>query len=419
MRPLIVVFGDPRIKIGLQLVDRAIDLFAKRHPIEFVEHSAMEALADAIGLRALGLGAAVIDVLNGKVELVFVALGAAKFGAAIGQHPRQPDAVLVVEWHHPVVEDLGGGDRRLAIIELGKGDLGIGVDHGLLIDPADTLQSTDIERILGAAITGAFALELAMRFLVGFGLLESGDLGFGQQDPVLRDLGFEGLEAVLDRRQIVALPHATHARRRDRQTLSFQRLRHPHLTPGRLLDRQVDHRLFDLRRRAVLQHWLAPADLLQRQLAAFLVKLLEAVKAIAAVAHHLAGLADPRFRRGRLLPSCLANSSKPSLARMIFCSWVMRGPSIPGGGSRSQLGVRTAPRPPAPFRKPTTNVRLSSSYYTSRTSPGARATAGAANGGSSPRRNGPAARPIRALSSPRWPARSTRPATSTRSSTAP
>src|SRR5215831_6501337 len=88
MGPLLIVLGDPRIKIGLQLVDRAIDLFAKRHPIEFVEHGAMKALANAIGLRALGLGAAVIDVLNGKVELVFVALGAAKFGAAIGQHPR-------------------------------------------------------------------------------------------------------------------------------------------------------------------------------------------------------------------------------------------------------------------------------------------------------------------------------------------
>jgi len=32
----------------------------------------MEALADAVGLRALGLGAGVIDVLDGQVKLVFV-----------------------------------------------------------------------------------------------------------------------------------------------------------------------------------------------------------------------------------------------------------------------------------------------------------------------------------------------------------
>jgi hypothetical protein len=56
-------------------------------------------------LRALGRGAAVIDVLDREVELVLVALGAAKLGAAIGQHARQPDSVLVVERHHSVVED--------------------------------------------------------------------------------------------------------------------------------------------------------------------------------------------------------------------------------------------------------------------------------------------------------------------------
>ena len=55
----------------------------------------MDALANAIGLRALGLGAGMVDVLNGEIELVFVALRAAKLGAAIGQHARQADAVLV------------------------------------------------------------------------------------------------------------------------------------------------------------------------------------------------------------------------------------------------------------------------------------------------------------------------------------
>ena len=83
------------------------------------------------------LGAAVIDVLDREIELVFVALGAAKLGAAIGQHARQADGVLVVERHHPVVEDLGRGNRRLTIIEFGKGDLGIGVDEGLLVEPPD------------------------------------------------------------------------------------------------------------------------------------------------------------------------------------------------------------------------------------------------------------------------------------------
>jgi hypothetical protein len=45
----------------------------------------------------------------------------------------QPDAVLVVEGYHPVIEDLGCGDRGLAVIELGEGHLGVGVDDRLLI----------------------------------------------------------------------------------------------------------------------------------------------------------------------------------------------------------------------------------------------------------------------------------------------
>src|SRR5262249_49772317 len=151
----------------------------------------MEALADSISLRALGLGATVIDILDGEVELVFVALGAAELGAAIGQHPTQPDAVLVVERHHPVVEDLGRGDRRLAVIELDEGHLGVGVDDRLLIDPAHALERADVEGVLGTAIAGTLALELAVRLLIGLGLLERDDLRLGQQDALLGYLGLE------------------------------------------------------------------------------------------------------------------------------------------------------------------------------------------------------------------------------------
>ena len=59
-------------------------------------------------------------------------------------------------------------------------------------------------------------------------------------------------------------------------------------------------RLFDLRRRAVLQDRLLAADLLQRQFTAFVVQLLEPVEAVAAIPHHLAGLADVAELLGQL-----------------------------------------------------------------------------------------------------------------------
>src|SRR5215469_17602511 len=71
-----IVFGDPSIKVGLQLVDRAVDLFTERHSIEFIQDGAMEAFTNSIRLGALGLGTAVINVLDGEIELILVALAA-------------------------------------------------------------------------------------------------------------------------------------------------------------------------------------------------------------------------------------------------------------------------------------------------------------------------------------------------------
>src|SRR6516225_10495 len=76
------------------------------------------------------------------------------------------------------------------------------------------------------------------------------------------------------------------------------------------------------------------ADLLQRQVAAFVVKLLETVEAVAAVAHHLAGLAHIAELLGELQQSNLGADN------LLF----------------GRHGVLNAPRrgasPPRPLRAP-------------------------------------------------------------------
>jgi len=37
--------------------------------------------------------------------------------------------VLLVERDHPVVEEIGGGERGLSVVELGEAELGVGVDE--------------------------------------------------------------------------------------------------------------------------------------------------------------------------------------------------------------------------------------------------------------------------------------------------
>jgi hypothetical protein len=77
------------------------------------------------------------------------------------------------------------------------------------------------------------------------------------------------------------------------------------LSPGRLLEREVDHRLFDLGRDPVFQYWFAPRDLLQRGFATFVVEFSESIKAVAAIAHHPARLRDVAELFGQLQQSYL------------------------------------------------------------------------------------------------------------------
>ena len=133
MRSDLVELAHPEIEVALQLLDRRVDLLAEGDLVELVEHGLVETLDNSVGLRALGLGSGMVSVLDRQIELVFVAVvGPAIFGPAIGEHALQGDAVLLVERDHPVVEQVCGGERGLAVVELGEANLGVGVDEGLL-----------------------------------------------------------------------------------------------------------------------------------------------------------------------------------------------------------------------------------------------------------------------------------------------
>jgi len=85
----------------------------------------VKSLTDPIGLRTLRLGARMVDVLQGQVQLVVVMLGiTAVFCAPDRSAFLAEILVFFEEWQDPVIEQIGGGHRRLAIIELGKDYLG-------------------------------------------------------------------------------------------------------------------------------------------------------------------------------------------------------------------------------------------------------------------------------------------------------
>jgi len=95
-----VAFDGLGVEIGLQVVDRVIDLLAERDPIKLVQDRAMEALVDAVGLRTVGFCAAVIGVLDREVWLVFVALCAAN-SVPRSVSIRDSRMPCTIKRHHP------------------------------------------------------------------------------------------------------------------------------------------------------------------------------------------------------------------------------------------------------------------------------------------------------------------------------
>ncbi len=81
--------------------------------IELVQHRLVEALRDAIRLRALRLGPEMVNIFHREIELVFVMPGiTAISGAATGQNTGELHFLFVEERHDPVIQE-AGGDRRL------------------------------------------------------------------------------------------------------------------------------------------------------------------------------------------------------------------------------------------------------------------------------------------------------------------
>jgi hypothetical protein len=109
---------------------------------------------------------------------------------------------------------------------------------------------------------------------------------------LLGGFGFQGLQPLAKGFQIMSQPDAAHARRGNEQTALGQLVGYAHLTEGRLLQGDFEHCFFDVLFDPILGTRFASADLAQGQLATLLVQLLEAVKAVAGIAHHLASLRD-------------------------------------------------------------------------------------------------------------------------------
>ena len=169
----------------------------------------MEAFADTVGLRAVGLRPGVLDVINRQKQLIVVPLWTtAELNTAIRQYADQVDAIVFQHWQNTVVEKIRSRDRRLGGMPLAGCDLRVSVDKRLLVDTVNTLDRADIVRVLRSQVAWVLDLYLAVNLVCGTLPLHRDNLRVGQQYSFLGDFGRQHFEPELAALQCVAKPDA-------------------------------------------------------------------------------------------------------------------------------------------------------------------------------------------------------------------
>jgi hypothetical protein len=104
----------------------------------------------------------------------------------------------------------------------------------------------------------------AVRLLLALGLFQRDELAFGENEAFLGDLGLQGLEPLLHRLEIMALPNRTDAGGRNRKAQLAQFIGETDLAEGGPRERERDQLGFERRIDAVLQDRLAARQLLAK-----------------------------------------------------------------------------------------------------------------------------------------------------------
>ena len=184
------------------------------------------------------------------------------------------------ERNDAVLQQIRSNKGIFPVIELGHCHRGVGIDEGLLVDLADILQIAHIEGILGAQVTRMLGFDLSVSFLLVLCLFQRFELVFREDDVVLDDLRLEGLEALFEGLEVMALPDTPDTGRRDKDALAPQFIGNTKLSPDRFLNSHQTYPVLYLHGYSVLGAGFSSGELLQGQLSAPVIKFFEPVGAV-------------------------------------------------------------------------------------------------------------------------------------------
>jgi hypothetical protein len=112
---------QPCVQIGLQSFHRLIERGAESNAEEFIQHGALEAFYNAVGLGPTYLGVTMLDVIELQVELIGMIFLATKFTLVVGQHHFHGETPGLVEGEHIVMQDRCSGFGLLGSVQEAEG----------------------------------------------------------------------------------------------------------------------------------------------------------------------------------------------------------------------------------------------------------------------------------------------------------
>ena len=301
MRTVLVVRLQVCVERRLHLLDRLEPCAAAFDAEVLVELGTVQALDDAVGLRTLHLGAAVLDAFELQEQLVGMLVvspaelpppRSGRGQANIRQYRLHLDLMGFEGRQDVVVQQLYGGDRKLVGIEPGPGVAAVAVDGRLQVDLAHALQGADEEGVDGDQGTGVRRFDVALAEL-RVEPLQQADLLVGQGQPAFRRGLLQAQQALVLGQQAVALPDPAHAAGGDLDALQHQLLGNPQRPVAGMFQGVVQDGLLDLGRYPVGMRPSGAGHTVDQTVGAVSLEVAtDLVELLSAVAHHLAGPGD-------------------------------------------------------------------------------------------------------------------------------
>lgn len=130
MGSLIIIISKPFIKIRLQCVEIAIQLFTERDLIKLIQYRFMEPLADAIGLGRHRFGFRMVNVIYRQIKLVIMLFHfATELRPSISQYSQHWQALRLIERQDSIIQQVSRSNRRFGDIQLTVSNLRVGINE--------------------------------------------------------------------------------------------------------------------------------------------------------------------------------------------------------------------------------------------------------------------------------------------------